>query len=133
MICICHIKGVNQGTKPTEKKVLVTKNFDHYHRRDIISISSPTKPEFGSPFFTTVGLFSVETRPFEAYPFSIDSTLISWLKMSVFRSANTPPSFDFSLSCKYSYHENILIDWLIDWIEFYAVSAIFQPCNGGDY
>ena len=20
---------------------------------------------------------------------------------------------------------------LIDWIEFYAVSAIFQPCNGG--
>ena len=22
-------------------------------------------------------------------------------------------------------------DWLIDWIEFYAVSAIFQPCNGG--
>ena len=21
--------------------------------------------------------------------------------------------------------------WLIDWIEFYAVSAIFQPCNGG--
>ena len=26
-----------------------------------------------------------------------------------------------------------LIDWLIDrWIAFYAVSAIFQPCNGGD-
>ena len=24
-----------------------------------------------------------------------------------------------------------LIDWLIDWIEFYAESAIFQPCNGG--
>ena len=23
-------------------------------------------------------------------------------------------------------------DALIDWIEFYAVSAIFQPCNGGD-
>ena len=23
------------------------------------------------------------------------------------------------------------VDWLIDWIEFYAVSAIFQPCNGG--
>ena len=22
-------------------------------------------------------------------------------------------------------------DWLIDWIEFYGVSAIFQPCNGG--
>ena len=22
-----------------------------------------------------------------------------------------------------------LIDWLIDWIEFYAVSAIFQPCD----
>ena len=21
-------------------------------------------------------------------------------------------------------------DWLIDWLEFYAVSAIFQPCNG---
>ena len=21
----------------------------------------------------------------------------------------------------------------IDWIAFYAVSAIFQPCNGGDY
>ena len=21
--------------------------------------------------------------------------------------------------------------WLIDWIEIYAVSAIFQPCNGG--
>ena len=25
----------------------------------------------------------------------------------------------------------ICIDKLIDWIEFYAVSAIFQPCNGG--
>ena len=23
--------------------------------------------------------------------------------------------------------------WLIDWIEFYAVSPIFQPCNGNDY
>ena len=23
--------------------------------------------------------------------------------------------------------------WLIDWIEFYAVSAIFQPCNGGKF
>ena len=22
---------------------------------------------------------------------------------------------------------------MIDWIEFYAVSAIFQSCNGGDY
>ena len=22
-------------------------------------------------------------------------------------------------------------DRLIDWIEFYAVSAVFQPCNGG--
>ena len=22
---------------------------------------------------------------------------------------------------------------LIDWIEFYALSVIFQPCNGGDY
>ena len=22
-------------------------------------------------------------------------------------------------------------DWLIGWIEFYAVSAMFQPCNGG--
>ena len=22
---------------------------------------------------------------------------------------------------------------LIDWIEFYAVSTIFQPCNGGDH
>ena len=24
-----------------------------------------------------------------------------------------------------------LKDWLIEWIEFYAVSEIFQPCNGG--
>ena len=24
-----------------------------------------------------------------------------------------------------------LIDWMIDWIEFYAVSAIFQTCIGG--
>ena len=24
-----------------------------------------------------------------------------------------------------------LIDWLIEWIEFYAVSVIFQPFNGG--
>ena len=24
-----------------------------------------------------------------------------------------------------------VIDWLIDWIEIYAVSAMFQPCNGG--
>ena len=24
-----------------------------------------------------------------------------------------------------------ICDWLIDWKEFYAVSAIFQPCNGG--
>ena len=37
------------------------------------------------------------------------------------------------------YRNNIIqvdkhcMDWLIDWIEFYAVSAIFQPCNGGDY
>ena len=23
--------------------------------------------------------------------------------------------------------------YIVDWIEFYAVSAIFQPCNGGDY
>ena len=23
--------------------------------------------------------------------------------------------------------------WLIDWIETNAVSAIFQPCNDGDY
>ena len=22
-------------------------------------------------------------------------------------------------------------DWLIDWTDFYAVLAIFQPCNGG--
>ena len=28
---------------------------------------------------------------------------------------------------------NIIIDWLIDWIEFYAVSEIFQACNVGDY
>ena len=26
---------------------------------------------------------------------------------------------------------NIKIHWLIDWTVFYAVSAIFQPCNGG--
>ena len=26
-----------------------------------------------------------------------------------------------------------LVDWLIDWIDFYAVSVIFEPCNGGDY
>ena len=26
-----------------------------------------------------------------------------------------------------------LIDWLIDSIEFYAVLAIFQPCNGGKH
>ena len=26
-----------------------------------------------------------------------------------------------------------LVNWLIDWIEFYPISAIFQPCNGGDY
>ena len=26
-----------------------------------------------------------------------------------------------------------LIDWLIDCFEFYAVSAIFQTCNGADY
>ena len=25
----------------------------------------------------------------------------------------------------------ILVDWLIDLIDFYAVSAIFQPCNSG--
>ena len=24
-----------------------------------------------------------------------------------------------------------LVDRLIDWIEFYAESAMFQPCNGG--
>ena len=24
------------------------------------------------------------------------------------------------------------LDWLIDWIVFYTVSAIFQPYNGGD-
>ena len=24
-----------------------------------------------------------------------------------------------------------MADRLIDWIEFYAVSTIFQPCNGG--
>ena len=24
-----------------------------------------------------------------------------------------------------------MADILIDWIEFYAVSTIFQPCNGG--
>ena len=24
-----------------------------------------------------------------------------------------------------------MIDWLIDWIEFYAVLEIFHPCNGG--
>ena len=28
-------------------------------------------------------------------------------------------------------YNNTKCDWLIDWIEFYAVSAIFQPCNGG--
>ena len=31
------------------------------------------------------------------------------------------------------YFEQRLIDWLIDCFEFYAVSAIFQPRNGGDY
>ena len=25
------------------------------------------------------------------------------------------------------------IYWLIDWIEFYAISVIFHPCNGGDH
>ena len=24
----------------------------------------------------------------------------------------------------------IALDWLIDWIEFDALSALFQPCNG---
>ena len=28
-----------------------------------------------------------------------------------------------------AFHENLQI--MIDWIEFYAVSAIFQPCIGG--
>ena len=27
----------------------------------------------------------------------------------------------------------INFDWLIDWKGFYAVSAIFQPCNSDDY
>ena len=27
----------------------------------------------------------------------------------------------------------MLLAWLIDWIVFYAVSAIFQPFNGGDF
>ena len=30
-------------------------------------------------------------------------------------------------------HWNLALFWLIDWIEFYAVLAIFQPCNGGDH
>ena len=30
----------------------------------------------------------------------------------------------------YSMYIHVCIDWLIDWIEFYAVSAIFQPWNG---
>ena len=38
--------------------------------------------------------------------------------------------------CIFSYHNSCFyiiqrLFWLIDWIEFYAVSAIFQPCNGG--
>ena len=28
--------------------------------------------------------------------------------------------------------ESEKVDWLIDWIDFNAVSAIFQPCNGGE-
>ena len=27
----------------------------------------------------------------------------------------------------------LLIDWLINWIVFYAVSALFHPYNGGLY
>ena len=37
--------------------------------------------------------------------------------------------------CSFMFHHKIIlmkIDWLIDWIVFYAVSAVFQPCNGGD-
>ena len=30
-------------------------------------------------------------------------------------------------------HLNPVHPWTIDWMEFYAVSAIFQPCNGGAY
>ena len=42
----------------------------------------------------------------------------------------------FSLHYRFN-HDHLLglffVDWLIDWIEFYAISAIFQPCNGGYY
>ena len=36
-----------------------------------------------------------------------------------------------SMWMKYSQTGRKTIDWLIVWIEFYAVSAIFQPSNGG--
>ena len=29
--------------------------------------------------------------------------------------------------------KQIFPDWLIDWIEFYAVTAIFHPCNGDNF
>ena len=31
----------------------------------------------------------------------------------------------------FSFSVSKLIDWLIDWIGFYVVSAIFEPCKGG--
>ena len=34
---------------------------------------------------------------------------------------------------KLFYYNVFMIFRLIDWIVFYAVSAIFQPYNGGDY
>ena len=38
--------------------------------------------------------------------------------------------FNYCNPSKYWKYWLTLVD---DWIEFYAVSAIFQPCNGGDY
>ena len=66
-----------------------------------------------------------------------DVTVSTWFlrfPSEVFRLPSKPTDFFFKFR---SYNSltaaTLMIDWLIDWIVFYTVSAIFQPYNSGDY
>ena len=97
--------------------------------RFVINRISNKENEFYFFLFGLIQIFSIQGL-----------ASVTWLKYCWYSFRLSPINQSFnqyinqSCKCLSLRHQNwgqSFVDWMIDLIEFYSVSAIFQPCNGG--
>ena len=79
--------------------------------------------------FQVIALYSELQHIFPCKPFSNSGEISKHIKIALYH-LNICNLHNVSIRCDLMSIE--IFDWLIDCFVFYAVSAIFQPCYGGD-